>query len=376
MALRALSRGDDSQVQGEPLSARAKYKKLATDKRERAPGLPAIRRVQEQFFAARQQNTPTPIVRDGHLGTPNGGMVVPVDVLLNQSPKYFLPNISNDVGGFLPPVEQTSHVMVYTDESGAHPGLMTLDDVLKGPSILPMAPASRTGSGAYLHPPANKDPMQLLSSSSPLPSPMMVGLAPPHPYGATAAAIAAATQLDSQAVLASIEPQLANDERLRADLETLARAFDANLASLMQAHHLAQQKVLAEARIRQQIPLDFNALFERAENQHAIDAEASQALKEAKEISEVSHIMQSVEAGLFPATTRTKTESTDATSDSSIPPPPPPRTLQMSTKQTLNESDNDPTKLTTMKKNEGNDVSPDPTTTNNDGSTTEPIAVV
>lgn len=372
MALRALSRGDDSQQQGEPLSARAKYKKLATDKRERAPGLPAIRRVQEQFFASRQQNTPIPVARDGHLGTPNGGMVVPLESLLNQSPKYFLPNGNNEVGGFLAPQDQSkANPMAVTDESGAIPGL-ALDDAHNGHSILPMAPSSRVGNGAYLHPSASKDPMQLLSSSSPLSSPMLVGLHPQHPYGSTAAAIVAATQFESQGVLASMEPALANDERLRADLETLARAFDANLASLIQAHHLAQQKVMAEARIRQQIPLDFNALFERAENQHAIDAEASQAIKQAKEISEISHIMQSVEAGTFPAAPST-TESTDVTSDSTQP-----SMTSMNTNQSSKVLDSTEASSTILKDNEAHELQQDHehSTTKNDSSATEPIAVV
>ena len=378
MALRALSRGDDSQQQGEPLSARAKYKRLASDKRERAPGLPAIRRVQEQFFASRQQNIPTPAARDGYLGTPNGGMSVPIDSLLNQSPKYFLPNVSSELGGFLAPIDHSeSNPTAITDETGVIPGLALNDDATAGLSILPMAQSSRTGSGAYLHPSASKDPMQLLSSSSPLSSPMMIGQQQQqqqHPYGATAAAIAAATQFDSQTVLASIEPALANDERLRADLETLARAFDANLASLIQAHHLAQQKVLAEARIRQQIPLDFNALFERAENQHAVDAEASQALKQAMEISEISHIMQSVEDGIFPVTPTT-TESTDVTSDSTQPP----TVGAMNTSQPPNALDSTEANSTVSKDSDGgNDLQQDheQTTSKNDGTTTEPIAVV
>lgn len=378
MALRALSRGDDSQQQGEPLSARAKYKRLASDKRERAPGLPAIRRVQEQFFASRQQNIPTPAARDGYLGTPNGGMSVPIDSLLNQSPKYFLPNVNSELGGFLAPIDHSkSNPTAITDETGVIPGLALNDDATAGLSILPMAPSSRTGSGAYLHPSASKDPMQLLSSSSPLSSPMMIGQQQQqqqHPYGATAAAIAAATQFDSQTVLASIEPALANDERLRADLETLARAFDANLASLIQAHHLAQQKVLAEARIRQQIPLDFNALFERAENQHAVDAEASQALKQAMEISEISHIMQSVEDGIFPVTPTT-TESTDVTSDSTQPP----TAGAMNTSQPPNALDSTEANSTVSKDSDGgNDIHQDheQTTSKNDGTTTEPIAVV
>ena len=365
MALRALSRVDDAlqQHQGEPLSARAKYKKLAANKQERAPGLPAIRRVQEQFFCARQQNTPA--ARDGHFGTPNGGgMVMSNDSVMHHSPKYFLPNGNSEIAGFLAPMDQSKlHLMAPNDTSGALLTGHSLEEAPTGPFTIPMAPSSRTGSGAYLHPTSSKDPTQ----NSPLSSPLMMGQQQPqHPFGATAAAIAAATQFDSQAVLASIEPALANDERLRADLETLARAFDANLSAMIQAHHLAQQKVMAEARIRQQIPLDFNALFERAENQHAMDTEASQALKQAIEISEVSHIMQSVEAGTFPATPTTPVlADVVATSDAT-----PPVLTNLPESNVANTAD-------VSKENEGNNDKQQlqSTSAENDGSVTEPITV-
>jgi serine/threonine protein kinase len=319
IALRSLSRSHDitSQQQhgGEPMSARAKYKRLATDIRKRAPGLPAIRRVQEQFRLLRQQNIPSRSGGDGHSGTPKNG--IPTDSVFKNSPKNILQPNGNDIGTYLAHIDQrVANQVVPIDTLGTMPRL-TLDDVTTGPSIIPMAPSSRAGSTGYLHPGTSKDPILLLSSSaSPLATPTMMGQQ--HSYGATAAAVAAAAAFDSQAVLASIEPALANDERLRADLETLARAFDANLSSLIQAHHLAQQKVMAEARIRQQVPLDFNALFERAENQHVIDSEASHALKQAQEISEVSHIMQSVEAGTFPVagTTTTSNSNTAITGSS------------------------------------------------------------
>jgi hypothetical protein len=225
----------------------------------------------------------------GYAGTPRNG-IVHLESVLNVSPKILRVGSPGGSGG-------GAGIDVRSDNVAGPPnsepplsisGHYREEILLNGISMIPAVPAIRANSTGILHS-ANKDPFALLSSS-PSSSPMMTGI---QPYVAAAA-------LDSQAVLQAMEPELANDERLRADLETLTRAFEANLASLIQAHHLAQQKVMAEARIRQQIPLDFNVLFERAEVQHAIDTEASQAIKQAQEISEVSHIMQSLEAGTFP----------------------------------------------------------------------------
>jgi serine/threonine protein kinase len=300
IALRALNRSDDglSYGNGELLSAKAKYKKLATDMRCRAPGLPAIRRVQEQLRPLRQCVNATSRIDGGYAGTPRNGMI-PLDSALNVSPKNLRVGGSpGDIGGGGGIDLRSDNVS--GQQNAEHPLSISghfRDDNMNGVSLIPAAPTIRANSTGILQS-AHKDPLSLMSSS-PSSSPMMTGI---QPYVGAAA-------LDSQAVLQAMEPELANDERLRADLETLVRAFEANLSSLIQAHHLAQQKVMAEARIRQQVPLDFNVLFERAEVQHAIDAEASQAIKQAQEITEVSHIMQSLEAGTFPISTRTSAQA-------------------------------------------------------------------
>lgn len=100
--------------------------------------------------------------------------------------------------------------------------------------------------------------------------------------------------------LEDIEPELAEDARLQSDLETINRAFEARLDSLRKAHHLAQQQVITEARIRNQVPLDVNILMARAEEQHSRDAGASEAMREAAEIPEIRAIVNSVENGEYP----------------------------------------------------------------------------
>jgi serine/threonine protein kinase len=103
----------------------------------------------------------------------------------------------------------------------------------------------------------------------------------------------------SPAALLAMEPELANDEKLKAELEVIARAFEARLESLRKAHELAQQKVIAEARIRNQVPLDVNALFETAAEQHVLHDGAQTAMKEAGEIPAIRNVIRSVEKGTF-----------------------------------------------------------------------------
>lgn len=101
-------------------------------------------------------------------------------------------------------------------------------------------------------------------------------------------------------VLTEVEPELAGDEKLQSDLETISRAFEARLESLKQAHSLAQQKAIAEARIRNQVPIDVNTLMGQAQTQHQSDTSATQAMKEAAQIPEIKPIIRSIEAGVFP----------------------------------------------------------------------------
>jgi len=101
-------------------------------------------------------------------------------------------------------------------------------------------------------------------------------------------------------VLTDVEPELARDTKLQTDLETISRAFEARLDSLKQAHSLAQQKAIAEARIRNQVPIDVNILMDQAETQHQFDTSATQAMKEAAQIQEIKPIIRSIEAGVYP----------------------------------------------------------------------------
>jgi len=100
--------------------------------------------------------------------------------------------------------------------------------------------------------------------------------------------------------LLDIEPELANDEQLKEELNRLSRAFAARLDALRTAHEMAQSKLIAEARIRNQGLVDVNHLMEEAAELHQLDDSARKAMNDAAEIPVVRSIVQSLEAGNFP----------------------------------------------------------------------------
>lgn len=96
-----------------------------------------------------------------------------------------------------------------------------------------------------------------------------------------------------------IDPDLMNDERLREELAILSKAFEMRMDALRKAHLVAQKKVIAEARIRNEVPLDVHDLMDSAAEHHRLDEKARQAMGEAAQIQVVQDLIQSVEAGIY-----------------------------------------------------------------------------
>lgn len=94
-----------------------------------------------------------------------------------------------------------------------------------------------------------------------------------------------------------LDPDLANDQRLKDELNKLSKAFEATLSSLRAAHEVAQQRLIAEARLRNQMPLDVNALMEKAAVQFTNEKGAQKAMKEAVTVPEISSVVESLSAG-------------------------------------------------------------------------------
>jgi len=245
-ALRTMHRGSVSTANGD---ARAKYKRMA-DAHKRKAGLPAIRRVQEKLRA--NMNAVKQKRGEESKGDTGLDLQEQADALM-----------ANGGGHGVSPLDMSNAATLARGRSGSgdDPG-----------ATLPMG--SRATEEDYQH-------SRGVGHVGP------IFLSPAHAF----------PQLNA---LTDVEPELARDEKLQNDLATITRAFEARLESLKQAHNLAQQKAITEARIRNQVPLDVHSLMDHAEQQHQRDTSATQAMKDAAEISGIEPIIKSVEAGVFP----------------------------------------------------------------------------
>lgn len=88
-----------------------------------------------------------------------------------------------------------------------------------------------------------------------------------------------------------IDPALEGDEQLMNDLDALSKAFETKLAALKAAHELAQQKLLAEARLRHAVPLDVTALMLKAAEGSEKNELFKQAVKDASHLSVMKGIV-------------------------------------------------------------------------------------
>jgi len=92
-----------------------------------------------------------------------------------------------------------------------------------------------------------------------------------------------------------IEPALANDEHFLADLSTLAKTFETKLAALRAAHELAQQKLIADARLRNHMPMDVRDLMEKAADRNVKDKESQNAMKDAEHLTVINLAIEEVD---------------------------------------------------------------------------------
>lgn len=87
------------------------------------------------------------------------------------------------------------------------------------------------------------------------------------------------------------DPVLANDEKFRKDIEKLSRVFETKLAALRTAHELAQQRLIVDARIRNQLPIDVSELMEQAFQGNMKAQENRKALEEAKDVPIIKDVI-------------------------------------------------------------------------------------
>jgi serine/threonine protein kinase len=82
-----------------------------------------------------------------------------------------------------------------------------------------------------------------------------------------------------------VDPALGNDKQFLSDLERLSRAFETKVAALRSAHELAQQKLIAEARMRNQLPMDVSDLMFKAAERGEKEQANRQAMEEAADLA-------------------------------------------------------------------------------------------
>merc|ERR1712008_249415 len=89
-----------------------------------------------------------------------------------------------------------------------------------------------------------------------------------------------------------IDPSLGNDEKFRRDLYKLSRAFETRLAALRSAHELAQEKLIAEARLRNDKPMNVRDLMQKAAEQSEMEQENRRAINDAADLAVMKSVVE------------------------------------------------------------------------------------
>jgi hypothetical protein len=82
-----------------------------------------------------------------------------------------------------------------------------------------------------------------------------------------------------------IDPSLENDTVFKEELLKLSKAFESKLHTLKVAHEMAQQQLIAEAKIRNNIPIDVSTLMCKAAEKRAVDNQLRDCVKQSANCS-------------------------------------------------------------------------------------------
>lgn len=86
-------------------------------------------------------------------------------------------------------------------------------------------------------------------------------------------------------MLAGIDPTLAHDKVYLDELEKLSQTFATRLVALRAAHELANQALIANAKLRNAMPMDVTSLMNTAAEKNAKEVESRKVMLEAKDCS-------------------------------------------------------------------------------------------
>ena len=76
-----------------------------------------------------------------------------------------------------------------------------------------------------------------------------------------------------------VDPALSSDPIFCDEMEKLSRTFEAKLNTLRVAHELAQQQLIAEANLRNSLPLDVTGLMQKASERSIAEKESREVMK-------------------------------------------------------------------------------------------------
>mmetsp|Transcript_15134 Transcript_15134/g.38148 ORF Transcript_15134/g.38148 Transcript_15134/m.38148 type:complete len:531 (+) Transcript_15134:161-1753(+) len=85
---------------------------------------------------------------------------------------------------------------------------------------------------------------------------------------------------------------LDNDDQFQRDLIKLSRVFETKLGALRTAHELAQQKLIADAKIRNMMSIDVTSLMNQAYKRNEKEEENRRALEDAKDIPVIKDVLK------------------------------------------------------------------------------------
>jgi serine/threonine protein kinase len=250
IALRAMHMGEVSTANAD---ARAKYRKMAAATK-RAPGLLAIRRVMEQM----KKNMEGAEKRKKEEN--NGGSIAISEKKLSTGS---VANLDSQPGSLDMNMSDVGTIQIKSSvplsNGGTNPNLSA--NLINGEHVLPAS----QGSESFLFTPDSEQYHRAASNT------------------------------------VDIDPELQDDEQFQSDLRVLAKTFETKLAALKAAHELAQQKLIADAKLRKHMPMDVRDLMDKAFERSEKEQASRHAMKESSHLTVIQGAMKQVDAEMMKA---------------------------------------------------------------------------
>ena len=91
-----------------------------------------------------------------------------------------------------------------------------------------------------------------------------------------------------------VDPALINDKVFLDELKRLSQTFESKLTTLRAAHELAQHQLIAQAKLRNQMPFDVSSLMKKAAERNDAEKETRQVIRQSAHCSFIPGVVQSI----------------------------------------------------------------------------------